>query len=93
MMGSALTFWAFQLARQLGGGVVPVFLDGDEEGENGMKQCLGYPAQLVPVRLAWTRKMFGGGNQGQQPESLTIPERQEIEVYLRNGKADGGSIA
>jgi len=61
---------AARLARELTGGVVTVFLDGDAEGENGMKQCLGYLAQLTPVRLAWTSKMFGGKFKGRQPESL-----------------------
>jgi 5S rRNA maturation endonuclease (ribonuclease M5) len=78
-----------RLARQVAGGVVTVFLDEDEEGEKGMKQCLGYLGQLVPVRLAWTRKMFAGKFQGRQPESLTIPEWEEIEAYLRTGKAEG----
>ncbi len=40
-----------QLARRAGGGIVTVFLDCDEEAENGMKQCLGYLAQLLPGRL------------------------------------------
>jgi 5S rRNA maturation endonuclease (ribonuclease M5) len=81
------------LARRVAGGVVTVFLDEDEEGENGMKQCLGYLAQLVPVRLAWTRKMFGGKFQGRQPESLTLPEWQEIEEYLKTGKPGGWSLS
>jgi 5S rRNA maturation endonuclease (ribonuclease M5) len=84
---------AARLARQLAGGVVTVFLDADEEGENGMKQCLGYLAQLVPARLAWTRKMFGGKFQGRQPESLSAPEWQEMEAYLKTGNAEGWSIA
>ena len=35
------------------GGIVTVFFDNDPEGERGMKQALGYLAQLIPVRLAW----------------------------------------
>ena len=40
---------AARLARELAGGVVTVFLDCDEAGEAGMRQCLGYLAQLTPV--------------------------------------------
>jgi hypothetical protein len=52
---------AAQLARRACGGIVTVFLDCHPEGETGMKQALGYLAPLVPVRLAWTSKIFGGG--------------------------------
>ena len=69
---------AAQLARQVGGGIVTIFLDCDAEGEAGMKQALGYLAQLVPVRLAWTSKMYGGKFKGRQPESLRVEEWQEI---------------
>ncbi len=81
------------LARELCGGVVLIFLDCDEQGENGMKQCLGYLAPLTPVRLAWMGKMFNGRFRGRQPESLLLEEWQEIEAYLRTGKADGWKIA
>jgi DNA primase len=37
-----------RLAREVGGGVVTVFLDCDAEGENGMRQALGYLSQLAP---------------------------------------------
>ena len=39
-----------------------------------MKQALGYLAQRVPVRDAWTSEMDGGKFSGQQPESLTVAE-------------------
>jgi len=81
-----------RLARELAGGVVTVFLDCDPEGENGMRQCLGYLAQLTSVRLAWTSKMYGGKFKNRQPESLMPPEWQEIEAYLRTGKAEGWSL-
>src|SRR5205814_1277100 len=42
---------AAELASDIAGGIVTVFLDCDEEGERGMKHCLGTLAQLVPVRL------------------------------------------
>jgi 5S rRNA maturation endonuclease (ribonuclease M5) len=70
------------LARQIGNGVVTVLLDCDPEGENGMKQCLGYLAQLTPVQLAWTSKMHDGKFNGRQPESLTIEEWKEIAGFL-----------
>jgi 5S rRNA maturation endonuclease (ribonuclease M5) len=76
---------AVKLARQLGNGIVTVFLDCDEPGENGMKQCLGYLSQLAPVRLAWSSRMFGGKFKDRQPESLTIEEWREIEGFLRTG--------
>ncbi len=69
-----------------------MFLDCDPEGESGMKQCLGYLAQLTPVRLAWTSKMFGGKFKGRQPESLRIDEWEEIAAFLRKGKAEGWKI-
>ena len=80
------------LARTHGNGVVTVFLDCDPEGEAGMKQCLGYLAQLTPVRLAWTTKMYGGKYKGRQPESLSIKEWQEIEAYLMVGEANGWTL-
>lgn len=77
---------AARVARELSGGIVTVFLDCDPEGENGMRQCLGYLSQVAPVRLAWTTKMYGGKFKDRQPESLTLQEWQEIEDYLRTGK-------
>jgi 5S rRNA maturation endonuclease (ribonuclease M5) len=83
---------AARLARALAGGIVTVFLDCDEEGEKGMKQCVGYLAQLCPVRLAWTSRMHGGTFKGRQPESVTIQEWSEIESFLRKGIGDGLSV-
>ena len=82
-----------QFAREVGGGVVTIFLDCDPEGENGMKQCLGYLAPLVPVRLAWMSKMFGGKFRGRQPESLHTEEWAEIRDYLLTGNAKGWSVS
>ncbi|MBI1832254.1 MAG: hypothetical protein HYR84_12490 [Planctomycetes bacterium] len=81
-----------RLARELANGIVTVFLDCDPQGENGMKQCLGYLAPLVPVRLAWMSKMYGGKFNGRQPESLSIDEWHEIEEFLRTGDADGWTV-
>ncbi len=75
-------------AREVAGGVVTIFLDCDSEGENGMKQALGYLAQLTPVRLAWNGRMHGGKFQGRQPESLTGAEWAEIAAFLTRGKRD-----
>ena len=50
-----------------------------------MKQCLGYLAQLTPVRLAWTSRMYGGKFKGHQPELLTIQEWEEIGAFLARG--------
>jgi hypothetical protein len=83
---------AARLARELAGGIVTVLLDCDSEGETGMKQCLGYLAQLCPVRLAWTSKMYGGKFKGRQPESLGIQDWQEIEGYVRSGEARGWTL-
>ena len=83
---------AARLARELTNGIVTVFLDCDPEGENGMKQCLGYLAQLTPVRLAWTSKMYGGKFKGRQPESLTPEEWAEIEAFLRSGEMRDWSL-
>lgn len=73
---------AARLARELAGGIVTIFLDCDAEGENGMKQCLGYLAQLSPVRLAWTSRMYGGKFKGRQPESLSLQEWTEVEGVI-----------
>jgi 5S rRNA maturation endonuclease (ribonuclease M5) len=83
---------AARLARELAGGIVTVFLDCDAEGENGMRQCLGYLSQVVPVRLAWTTKMYGGKFKDRQPESLTPQEWQEIEAYLQAGTKQGWTL-
>lgn len=80
---------AARLGREYADGIVTIFLDCDSEGENGMKQCLGYLAQLTPVRLAWTSKMYGGKFKGRQPESLRIDEWQEIAAFLRTGNTTG----
>jgi hypothetical protein len=81
------------LARDLGNGVVTVFLDCDPEGLSGMKQCLGYLAQLTPVRLAWSDRMYGGKFRGRQPESLAIDEWLEVREFLANGMRKGWSLA
>ena len=82
-----------KLAREVGCGIATIFLDCDLEGENGMKQALGYLAQLCPVRLAWTSKMYGGKFKGRQPESLTIDEWREIEGYLLKGERRGWALS
>ena len=81
---------AAQLARQFTGGIVIIFLDCDPEGETGMKQALGYLAELVPVRLAWTRNMYGGKFKGRQPESLSPDEWKTIRAYVNQGPNGGG---
>ncbi len=73
---------AAQIARRAAGGVVTIFLDCDPEGEVGMKQALGYLAQLIPVRLAWTSNMHGGKFKGRQPESLTGEEWRQLFAFL-----------
>ena len=81
------------LARDLSNGIVTVLLDCDPEGLNGMKQCLGYLAQLTPVRLAWSDRMFGGKYKGKQPESLSIQDWQEITAFLQTGERNGWSLS
>ena len=73
---------AAELAYEVAGGIVTILLDCDPEGEKGMKQALGYLAQLVPVRLAWTGGMHGGKFRGRQPESLSEQEWGEIASFL-----------
>jgi len=70
---------------------VTIFLDCDPEGEAGMKQALGYLAQLLPVRLAWTSTMYGGKFKGRQPESLNSDELAEITAYLTKGVESGSA--
>lgn len=84
---------AAALAQELGYGIVTVLLDCDPEGLSGMKQCLGYLAQLTPVRLAWTDRMFGGKFRGRQPESLTPDEWAELHEFLLHGKAIGWALS
>lgn len=83
---------AAKLARELAGGIVTVFLDCDPEGETGMKQCLGYLAQLTPVRLAWTSRMYGGRFKGRQPESLSMDEWGQIREFLMTGRPEGWTL-
>lgn len=72
-----------RLACEIAGRIVTVLLDCDSEGEKGMKQALGYLAQVVPVRLGWASTMHGGRFSGRQPESLTETEWAEIAQFLR----------
>jgi len=83
---------AARLARETAGGIVTVLLDCDGEGEQGMRQALGYLAQLTPVRLAWSGKMYGGKHQGRAVDSLTNDEWAEVATYLASGKAEGWSL-
>ena len=69
-----------------------VFLGCDDEGLAGMRQCLGYIAQNVPVRLAWTDKMFGGRFKGRTPQSLKTDEWKEVSDFLRVGVRQGWSV-
>lgn len=71
-----------RLAREFAGGSVTIFLDCDPEGEEGMKQCLGYPAQLIPVRLAWTSKMYDGSFKDRQPEQILKSEWHRLHSTL-----------
>ena len=80
---------AAQLTRRAAGGIATIFLDCDPEGETGMKQALGYLAQLCPVWLAWTSEMYAGKFTGRQPESLKPEEWQMIREHLTSGKARG----
>lgn len=84
---------AAAFANECAGGTATVFLDCDTEGENGMKQALGYLAQLVPVRLAWTSTMHGGKFKGRQPESLSSEEWAEIAAFLTRGLSAPSPIA
>ena len=51
--------------------------------------CFCFGLILVPVRLAWTSKMYGGKFKGRQPEALNQQEWQVIREWLTNGKAEG----
>ena len=77
---------AAALAREVAGGVVTVLLSCTPEGEQGMRQALGYLAQVTAVRLGWTTRMYGGKFAGRKPESLTPPEWAEVCGYLRSGE-------
>ena len=81
-----------QLARELTGGIVTALLDCDPGGEEGMKQCLGYLAQLCSVLLAWTSRLCCGKFKRRQPESLTPHEWTEIQSYFVTGIAQGWSL-
>lgn len=43
-----------------------------------MRQAIGYVAQLTPVRLAWSSKMYGERYSDQQVDLLTERERGEL---------------
>ena len=84
---------AAQLARELAGGVVTVFLDCDAEGENGMKQCLGYLAQLDAGAAGVDEQDVRRQVQGRQPESLTASRSgRRSKRTCRVGKVEGWSL-
>lgn len=71
-----------RLAIELAGGIVTLMLDCDAEGEKGVQQVLPLLAELVPVRLAWSSRMYGGRFKGRQPESLRPEEWHAIAAVL-----------
>lgn len=79
---------AAALARDVAGGVVTVLLPCTAEGEQAMKQALGYLAQLTPVRLGWSPKMFSGAFQGKSIDSLGDDEWTTITTFLKTGERD-----
>ena len=68
-------------AKELGNGVVTIMLDCDEEGLNGMKQCLGYIAQLTPVRMAWTDRMHMPRSTGYNPSQSRSRDGRKSKVF------------
>jgi hypothetical protein len=81
-----VAFCSNTITRESAGEIMTVFLDCGGEGEKGMKQALGYLAQLVPVRLAWTSRMYGGKYRGRQPESISADECEEIHEGMLGGR-------
>lgn len=67
-----------------------LLFDLDPEGEAGQQQALVELAQRTPVRLCWSREMFGGRFKDRQPESLSDAEWTTIRDALRRGDAPGG---
>jgi hypothetical protein len=77
---------ADKLARwsaELGNIPITLLFDLDPEGEVGMQQALVALAERCPVRLGWSRSMYGGRFQDRQPESLTPAEWQVVREHLR----------
>jgi hypothetical protein len=58
----------------------------------GAAQIMPYLSQHLPVRLAWTSKMYGGKFKDEQPETITLEQWKEIERYLASGTAEGWSL-
>jgi hypothetical protein len=83
---------AEKLARwsaELGDVPITLLFDLDPEGETGMQQALVELAQRCPVRLGWSRSLFGGHFKDRQPESLSDEEWQTIRGHLRpQGRGD-----
>lgn len=73
------------LAREVAGGIVWLLLPCTNKGEEGMRQCLGYLAQLIAVRLGWTSKMFGGRYQEKQVEQIEAGDLLQLEDFAQTG--------
>jgi DNA primase len=69
---------AARLAREVDNGTITLLLDCDEEGEQGAQQALALLAEYAPVRLGWSRTMFGGRYKDRQPESVSGDDWREL---------------
>jgi hypothetical protein len=71
-----------QRARQWDSIPLTLMFDLDPEGETGMQQAVWELAQRVPIRVGWSRSMFGGSFNGRQPESLAADEWRTVQANL-----------
>ena len=75
-------------SAELGGVPITLLFDLDPEGEAGSQQALFELAQRCPVRLGWSRSMYGGRFKDRQPESLTSEEWSVVHSHLRPQAGD-----
>jgi hypothetical protein len=73
---------AAKLSRDVADGTILLLFDCDEEGEHGSQQALALLAEYAPVRLGWSRSMYGGRYKDRQPESLAQDEWRELLSHL-----------
>jgi len=68
-----------RISKELSNGRVTIFLDCDDEGDEGAKEAAWKLLQAgLDVRPAWGRAMYSGKFINRQPESVTEEELREV---------------
>ena len=73
-----------------GHGAVTVMLDCTEAGSLAARVVVVELAQVCPVRLAWSERMYGGSFKGREVASLTVEEWRTIAKFLGERSPEKG---